>query len=209
MSGTVQDWIDGLADYGLGDDISAASILRDINAVIQDVNSRQTWSFLQATAQVTLTASTAAVTLPTGFNKAISFVIDSLPQVIQPERRETIVKQYAGSLTVPGVPRNYYFIAGAMQLYPVPSTTYTGTLDYYRDEVVVTAATTLTSLLMPLKHQDVYELGLIAKLFAVEDDTEMYGLFTNRFEKKIVDMMDDVTMHQLDMPDRMIDVWAD
>jgi len=208
-SGTVQDWLDTLADYGLGDDITSDDLIGIVNSVIQDANTRQAWSFLQATTTVTLQAGQAQVTLPVRFNKAQGLVIDSAPAVLTPERRETIVKKFVGSLTQTGLPEFYYFIGQNLYVYPIPSQNYTAILDYYQDEVVVTAATPLSSLLIPSKHQDVYVLGTLARLFAVEDDTELFSLFSDRYEKKIVDMMEDVSMHQFDMPDRMVDVWDD
>jgi hypothetical protein len=208
-TGTVQDWINNLVDYGLGDDILPDDLLDIINKVIQDVNTRMDWSYLQTTGTVTLTQGVAQVTLPARFNKSRGLVIDSVPMVLTPERRETILKRYAGSLTATGTPQFYYFIGQNMFVYPIPQQNYTAVIDYDQDEQVVTASTALASLLLPVKHQDVYFLGILARLYLLEDDTEMYQLFAGRFEKKIVDMMDDVTMHQYDMPERVIDVWDD
>lgn len=208
-TGTVADWISNLADYGLGDDITSDDLLSIINGVIADVNSRQAWPFLETTASVNTVAGTAQVTLPTRFSKARGIVIDALSWIVTPERRDTILKQYAGYLTQQGTPINYYFIGQNMYLYPVPDQIYALTMDYTQDEVQVTAATSLASLLMPFKHQSVYMWGIIQQLYALEDDTELYNLFGQRFEKKIVDMMEDIDMHQYDMPDRIVDVWDD
>lgn len=208
-TGTVQDWINNLTDYGLGDDINADDLMEIINKVIQDVNTRYTWPFLDTTTTVTLAQGTAQVTLPARFNKARGLVIPSLPQVLTPERRDTILRKYAGSLTNTGSPMLYYFIGQNMFVFPIPDQSYSAVLDFAQDETTVTATTVLTSLLMPVKHQDVYFLGILARLYLLEDDTEMFQLFAGRFEKKIVDMMDDVTMHQYDMPERVVDVWDD
>lgn len=208
-TGTVADWVTNLADYGLGDDINPDDLLSIINGVIQDVNSRQPWPFLETTSTVTLTAGTAQVPLPTNFSKARAFIIDSLSQVIAPTRREQILKDYAGYITQQGTPYNYYFIGQSMFVYPVPDQNYVCILDYCQDDVQVTLNTVLTSLLIPFKHQSVYMWGIIQQLYALEDDTDLYNLFGARFEKKIVDMMDDINMHQFDMPDRMVDVWDD
>lgn len=208
-TGTVQDWIDNLSDYGLGDDISPDDLLSEVNKVIQDVNSRQTWPYLETTANVTLTAGQALVTAPARLNKVRGLVIDSIGQVLVPERRETIVKKYVGGLTNQGVPFHYYFIGQSMYVYPIPQQSYTAILDYTQDEITVDATTPLASLLLPQKHHAAYFLGLLASLYAMEDDTEMYGLYQSRFEQKIVNMMDDLAMHQLDMPDRVVDVWDD
>lgn len=208
-TGTVADWVTNLEDYGLGDDIDPDDLLGIFNAVIQDVNTRFAWTFLETTAPVTLTAGTAQVTLPARFNKARTFIIDSVPQILQPERRETILKKYAGFLTQKGCPYNYYFIGQSMFVYPIPDANYTAILDYFQDEVQVTLATSLASLLLPVKHQDVYLLGIIQRLYSVEDDTELYSLFGGRFEKKIVDMMEDLNMHQYDMPDYIVDTYDD
>lgn len=208
-TGTVQDWIDNLTDYGLGDDIDPDDLVSIFNSVIQDVNTRYAWPFLDATTNVALNAGQAQVTLPARFNKARGFVIPSIPVVLTPERRDTILSRYPGSLTDTGVPSLYYFIGQNMYVFPTPAQSYSAVLDYAQDEVTVTAATGLSSLLMPLKHQDAYFLGILARLYLLEDDTEMYQLFAGRLEKKIIDMMDDVTMHQYDMPERVVDVWDD
>lgn len=208
-TGTCADWVTELSDYGLGDDVAPDTLWDTINRVIQDVNSRQAWPFLQTTASLTLTAGQAQVTLPARFNKVRSFVIDSQGRILVPDRRENIVKKFVGSLTSTGLPSNYYFIGNSMFTFPIPDQAYTATLDFVEDEVTVSAATALSSLLMPQKHHEVYFLGILSRLYAMEDDTEMYGLFTSRFEQKIVDMMDDLSMHDYDMPDYVVDVWDD
>lgn len=194
-----------LNDHGFEDttDTRKLAILQD---VVWDVCSREPWPFLEQTAAMTFSAATAQLTLPSDFKAALALVIPG-QAVLIPERLDTVTKTYLSQPNQSGLPFQYYFIGEGMYVWPTPDKSYTGTLMYLRVHPALTATSAESEILIPARHHRVLVLGSLAKLYAMEDDTDLGAVFTQQYEQRLVTMEADLWKKQYDRPDRVVDFW--
>lgn len=203
----VTDIIAELDDHGF-QDTSTTRKLAIINDVAHDINSREAWSYLEANAQVPLTAGDNTPTAPANFNKALSFTIPSQGIVLQPERLDVLAKTYT-DLSARGTPTYYYFVGNELRVFWTPDASYTAEMNYVRIQPTLTAVSIETDILLPARHHRVLVLGSLARLYAMEDDPELAALFDGQYERRITQMTEDLIVRQYDRPERVYDVWAD
>lgn len=197
-----------LDDHGFEDtgNTRKLAILQD---TVYDVCSREPWPFLEQTASITLSSgSTSVATLPSDFRAALALVIPSVG-VLTPERLDTVTKSYLSQSSVSGQPYLYYFIGETMRVYPTPDANYTATLMYLRVHPVLTANSVEADILVPVRHHRVLVLGCLAKLYAMEDDTELSSVFMQQYEQRLQLMEADLWKKQYDRPERVVDIWDD
>lgn len=204
----VADIISELDDHGFQDDTTARKMVA-INDTVADVCSREAWPFMEATAAVTI--STDTPTLPADFRASLALVIPSQGVVMVPERLDTVTKTYLvnNPNNSTGLPFLYYFIGNTMKVYPAPDVSYTGTLMYVRNHPTLLSTDVEAAILIPVRHHRVITLGALAKLFAMEDDPDQSMYFAKQYEDRLVMMENDSWKRQYDLPDRVVDVWAD
>lgn len=201
----VADLISELDDHGFADTLASRKV-SVINDVANDVNSRQAWRYLQATTTITLDSVTP--TMPADFRAVISLVIPSTGTILRPEDIRGVRKSYPSSANST-VPFLYYFVGSALSVYPTPDGAYPATLDYYRNQAVLTENSLEGEILLPPRHHRVLVLGALSKLYSMEDDAELAVLFDNQFEARIARMAEDLDMAQFDRPMQVVDVYGD
>lgn len=208
----VSDIISELNDHGF-EDTSDTRKIALINDVIWDINSRNPWRFLRSEATVDFVQGNDSVTLPSDFRAAVSLVIpptNGQPgAVLTPDEEEGVRKTYMLDGRT-GTPTYYYFVGEAlMRLYPTPDMNYTATLDYLRNQVAVSDSTLEAAILLPARHHRAITLGVLSRLYAMEDDTELAAMFEQQFEQRIETMMEDIDRQQFDRPKKVTDVHDD
>jgi hypothetical protein len=194
-----------LDDHGFEDtgNTRKLAILQD---TVYDVCSREPWPFLEQTASVAISSGNAVITLPSDFRAALALVIPSVG-VLTPERLDTVTKSYLAQSAPTGQPFLYYFVGESMRVFPTPDANYTTTLMYLRVHPVLTATSAESEILVPVRHHRVLVLGCLAKLYAMEDDTELSAVFMQQYEQRLQLMEADLWKKQYDRPERVVDIW--
>jgi len=218
---TVQDIFDVLTDYGFTD-TSAARKMEKINATVWDITSREAWPFMEASVDLSFDGIHTYPTnsqpsdglapgesLPPGLSLTdIQSVLDitrvSDGMKLTPIRLQEADTTMPLQLTQAGVPRFYYFIAGALHVAGIPATTDILRMRYIRKHPQLVQTDVESAILIPREHHEVVELGTLVKLYDMEDDTDLSVRFQQLYEKKLQDMRQSVWMRQYDRPDHII-----
>lgn len=204
----VDELVDILDDHGFVD-TSAERKVETINDVVNDINSRQPWRFLESDSDVVITAGDATPEAPVDFAKVLSFVIPAANIVLKPYRADVVRKQWPQALTITGTPFAYYFVGSNLHLLWVPDANYTGRMHYLRNQPELTITSAEDDILLPSRHHRVIALGALARLYAMEDDTDLATYFDAQYERRILTMEQDISLIQYDEHDSILDVWDD
>lgn len=197
-----------LDDHGF-EDTSNGRKVAILNDVAGDVCSREAWPFLEATATISIDAETVTG-LPADFRSSLALILPG-NGILTPERLDTVTKTFlVGNATTPtGQPYLYYFIGNTMKVWPAPDQAYSAMLMYLKVHPTLAADSVESAILLPPRHHRVLVLGSLAKLYAMEDDTELAALFAAQYEQRIQTMEADLWKKQYDRTDRIVDVWED
>lgn len=204
---TVQDLIDELDDHGFSDTSSARKV-SIINDVANDINSRNPWKYLRASASLSIVSGNDTPSTPATMRQVIGITIPSISGILLPEDLRGIRKTYRGDTTA-AQPTSYYFVGNTLKIYPVPDANYTATIDYVQNQATLTSSSVEADILLPARHHRCIVLGSLAKLYAMEDDTDLSPLFENQYESRILTMTEDLTAEQYDRPSRVLDVYQE
>lgn len=204
---TVQALIDELDDHGFSD-TGITRKLSIINDVMDDINSRNPWKHLRASGTLNLVSGNDTPTTPTNMRQVLGITIPSVQGILMPEDLRGIRKTYRGD-TTPAQPTRYYFVGNTLKVYPVPDANYTATIDYVQNQTDVVQGDAEAVILLPPRHHRCIVLGALAKLYAMEDDTDLSPLFENQYETRILTMTEDLSAEQYDRPNRMVDVYQE
>jgi hypothetical protein len=203
---TVQDLMDAMTDHGFSDTATARKI-ELINDAYQDICSREAWPFLEKQATgVTVVGAANWAAQPADLGEVLSIVIDATSDILVPMRLDDLTKRFSGSLTTRGRPAYYTFVAGQIQLYPVPDGVYTLTISYVSSPAKLTAAGDTP--VLPDRHARTILLGAVASAYDMEDDTDLAMKFDAKFEKRIATMKYDLMTRQFDRPDTVFDMFG-
>lgn len=208
---TVAEWITELDEHGF-EDTSSIRKVAILNDTVWDVCSREPWPFLEDSVTLTYGGSLAtASNFPTDFSKVLSLTDPTNGTTIRWERWEVVQKQYPTTMTDTGLgaPQLYYNRANEINVYPVPSSSDTLTLNYIKWPTELTANSVEADILIPPRHQRVVLLGTLAKLYAMEDDPELSALFKEDYENRIGMMREDLIRFQYDLADHIFVVNED
>lgn len=209
----VSEIITILDDHGFSDAVTQTKV-DAINDAYWDVCSREPWPFLEKSASVSFTAGDDTPTMPTDFRAVLSLFIPAQSLVLQPERLDTLAKNYPAQLgSTAAADRNrplfYYFVGNELRLYPTPDAAYTATLFYVSWPAELTSGTLEAAIMVPARHHRVLVSGALSHLYRQEDDPDNAMLFETQLEKRLQSMRNDVYQRQFDRPDRVVDVYGD
>ena len=211
MAWALNDIKDAMRAHGFTDMLDS-----DMEAIINDayfdVCSRDTWPFLEKTANITISAGQGALTSqPTDLGSVLKAVIDATGTPLMPIRLDDFTTRFAGMLGSVGQPYYYYFIDDQMYVYPNADTTYTLTLRYLATPQRLDNSLPGTSdiPLIPDRHRRVILLGSLVSANAMEDDTDLAAWFEQQFEARLARMTQDLWKKQWDRPDMIyaLDDW--
>lgn len=191
-----------MQEHGFSD-TSTARLNALLNDAYYEVCSRYPWPFLEAEdASVTLAAASGDPgSLPTDLRAVVSLVNNSDGGwALVPERWEYLQKVYAGALTLPAPPVYYYFVADTLHTFPLSDKAYTFQMRYIRFPVALVNDTDVPYI--PERHRRVIVLGALRAAYRMEDDAELGQVFENQFEARIQQMVEDLTRHDYDRPER-------
>lgn len=201
----VQDIIDILDLHGF-EDVETADKVAVINDVLQEINTREPWPFLEVVADIddSDVDSEGAVTLDPVASSILDIVnTQSYGRSIRWIRRDDHFKRNATQLDLTGTPYKYFFVADTLYLWPIPDGgTYRVTYLQIQEEVDSSSAE--TDMLLPARHHRLVALGALYKLHSQEDDPENAGLFKGQFDEKLILMRQDLFKKQWDSPDNIL-----
>ena len=200
---TLNDMILEMRNHGF-EDTDAATLTDLLNDAYEDIWGREAWPFREGTATVTITGGTAQVPMPADFGKVIAFIIDNQSIVLEPKRLEEITRDYSGDLTTTGSPLYYYFIGNNVYVFPVPDSTYTGTVRYIK--AFTPLANPTDTPVLPSNHR-IIVLGALVSAYDMEDDNDIAARFQARFEARYQTVREEWWMRQYDRPEMHADLY--
>lgn len=200
---SVQDWIDELNDHGFTD----TSITRKvalINDTIWDICSREPWPFLEKSATLNFDgASPVPTNQPGDFRAVLSLVRSDTGDPLDPERYDVMQRKYGQTLLQSGQPVAYYFLKNKLNIYFVPSSSQTLTLEYLCNHAAVSQSSVEADVLIPAQHHRAVLLGTLYKLYDMDDDFDIGASFQAQYEDRIDKMRNQLWQVQFDRPDRI------
>ena len=206
----VSEILSELVDHGF-EDTSTERKLAKINDAMWDIESREPWPFLEKSVALNFDGTSPTPTnMPTDFKTAL-WLYDTINGVtIWPERLSTIRDRYGNNIGLVGEPASYYFVAGQIRLYPVPSAS-TGRfqLDYIATQPELDENDVSADILLPARHHQAIVLGALFRLYKMEDDPENGNMFQIDFENRIQQMHEDLFRRQYQRSDRIFVVDED
>lgn len=202
----VSEMVSEVRDHGF-DDLTESRILSFLNDTYLDICSREPWPFLEATATLTVSAA-GLVTAPTDIRSILNIYDATNGGKLQPQRLDDISDLYGQNLAESASQaRHYYFIAGALYVYPVPSAVLKA--NYIKNPAILTASPD-TSPILPVHVHRLLVTGALAKAAVMEDDPDLAAVYTNMFETRLSQARSALWMRQYDQPESIQDMfWED
>ena len=187
-----------LDDHGFADTSSTRKVAV-VNDTYWDICGREDWPFLEAVSTSISTVNAQSfITMPANFLRAISLANPSGTFTLLYEDYETMAKLYPTLETTTGTPLYYYFIAGVINLYPVPNAVLSLKLRFTAWPAELAANATESAILIPQRHHRALVTGALSRLYAMEDDPENSAIFSDQYEKRIEHIARDLLKRRID-----------
>lgn len=201
-----------IKSYGF-DDLSNSVLFTHLNQAYQDINTIESWPYLEKTLVSTFAATTAQFTATTDIKQVLSLVNTTQQYPLAPIRSDVFYKDYVTSLTLTGQPALYHTPTVSatapnglvINVWPIPPTA--GTACQLRYLYIPPTLTLTTDIpVIPERFHRILTFGTLLSLYQMEDDTEasmrMQGLY-DRMEQR---MRDDLWSQNFDQNDAISDV---
>lgn len=199
---SIPDMIAELDDYGFEDTADTRKVAQ-INNAIWDICSREPWPFLEKEISLNFDGVSATPTnLPSDLSAVLKITNTTTGQRVNPIRLDDLEDNYATQITTVGTPQVYYFLADDLNLTPIPpAATGQWRMKYISWPAAVNSLSLESSIVIPARHHQAIMYGTLARLNAMEDDSELGDYFEAKGEKKIQLMRNDLWRHHYDGPD--------
>jgi hypothetical protein len=201
----VQKMFDIFTAYGFESDdvLTDERKLEALNETYWDASGREDWPFLEATATYTFAGGSATpITPATDIDIVEAIYRTSDGKRIEPWRRDDFFQTYASNLTQNGSPSLYYFEGGALNFYPLPTSSDVVVVKYHKIPPALLQTTLEASVLFPPKfHRSVLVMGALSRLALAQDDVDMSNAYERLYEKALAFMVADQLDQQSDRPD--------
>lgn len=196
--------LDNFVSYGFetDDELTDARKLEALNEVYFDACSREAWPFLEASIALTFDGTSVSPNNDPGDIGLITSIVRSDGYVIEPFRRDDFLEQYGSALTQTGPPLLFYQEAGAIKVWPVPSSADSITVQYIKIPPALTSVSSEGEILIPPRwHRHVLVKGALVELAILQDDPDTAQVYKAEFEEAINRMVDDLFPQQSMRPD--------
>lgn len=195
-----QAMITALNDHGFTDESTTAKV-RALQESVWDIEGREPWPFIEKTATLAFNGSSSAPTnLPSDFRAATYLRLIGQSQKLRPVEPDELETLANGDLVGVGYSRAYYFEAGILRVWPVPSATDTAWLRYLRWSAAITDTSLETDFLIPKQFHRLIVYGALWKLYDMEDDPELATRFEQHYENGLGQMRAALWARQYDEP---------
>lgn len=201
----VPTMLDIFVSYGFetDDELTEDRKMEALNETYWNAAARQSWPFLEKTVNLTFSGTSGVPTNDPGDIGeviTVSRVSDGVRQ--EPWRMDDFYEYYGNQLTQGGSPLLYYFEAGQLTAYPIPSSTESLRVKYIRVPVELTATSVESDIKFPARyHRSVIVMGTLSKLAVMQDDPELGATYGGLYEQALAMMVDDVFKQQSQRPD--------
>lgn len=196
----VATMLDIFVSYGFetDDELTEDRKMEALNETYWDACSRDEWPFLESSVVLTFAGGSGTPSNDPGDIgqvMTVSRVADGVRQ--EPWRMDDFYEYYANQLTQAGSPLLYYFEAGQIKVYPIPSTSDSIRVKYIQVPDELTADSLETDIKFPKRyHRAVIVMGTLSKLAVMQDDPDLGASFAGLYERALVNMVEDVFKQQ-------------
>jgi hypothetical protein len=197
---TVNDLIQELNDHGFTDTGTPRKVAL-INDTIWDISERALWPFLEQTVTHSFTGSSAvSEDEPTDRRVTLSLVDVSTGRPLVPFRLDDFEKKFGSRVTETGEPLVYFYVGTELNVWPVPPSSAELRERYVRVPAAVNDASVEADIIIPKQHHRAITLGVLLKLYDMEDDPELAMRFEQHYEARIERMKNSLQLLQVDRP---------
>ena len=190
---------------------SAAEIKTYLNDTQNDVFNEYRLPFMETSQNYTLTASVADITngvgLPTNFVQALDLVLTTsgTQSVLTYRDIRDIERLYSDPtnsvINPPNVPREWYYYAETINVFPLPLAAYTATLRYYKKPTLLSADADIPDL--PSEFEELLVAGAAYRVLQVKDNYAQAGIFENKYNELLQKLAVKYSVHQVGTATRM------
>ena len=196
--------LDNFVSYGYetDDELTDARKLEAINEAYWDICSREAWPFLESSVTLTFDGTVNTPTNDPGDIGVVTSAVGANGRILEPWRRDDFLENFGGVLAQTGAPGLFYFEAGLIKVWPVPSSGNTATIQYIKVPKALLANDAEVSILIPPRwHRAVLLKGALIELAILQDDPDTAAIYKAEFEEGIARMTDDLFPQQSMRPD--------
>lgn len=206
----VADMLSEMNDHGFTDTSNSRKVAM-LNDALYDVAARESWPHLETTLNLTFNGSSAVPTnQPADLGSVIGLVdLTNGNRKLEWTRMDVLDGQGV-DYTQTGTPLYYFFVGDDINLWPIPPSTTSVRLRYYRIPAAMTETTLSAAIDWPVPHHRLLTMGALYRLYDLEDDPELAVRFQQHYEQRIATAVADLFQRQVDRPDRIyLDPWFD
>lgn len=212
---TVATMLTDFQDHGFTD-IDQAHFLTYLNHAYMQFCTREPWPFLEKLFNGNFTASQAQqFTAVTDVKQVLSIINTAQGYELCPDRPETIYKNFAQFLTVPGAPIYYYTpvvnaaapMGKQVHVYPPPNAADTAQMRYIYIPPLLTTGTDVP--VVPERFHRILTFGALWQAYRLEDDPQSGDEYETMFEEGILNARNDLWDNQYDRPDYVANIMDD
>jgi hypothetical protein len=204
----VSDLYDHLSAHGFTD-VLDADLNFILNGVVLDVN-RELPFYLDATNDVgwdegsDTPRTTGDDSWPQNVSAIKKLINPTTGTIILPEEHEYLMMRYANTLTQLGEPFFYYFIGEELHVFPIPDADLTLNMSYVQFQIELDQDSDEDDIILPARyHFTILKAGMLKGLYAMEDDYNAAGYWSNQFDASMLQALMEINMKQLDRPARI------
>ena len=197
----VSAMLSDIDDHGFTDTSSERKMAM-LNEAYWDVCGREPWPFLEATVNLTFDGTNPTPTnLPSDFHAVISMDTDD-NWTMQHIDYDDWYSRYSSVTTATGKARMFYFVAGQLNVYPIPAASDVVKLYYIRTPAELQSTDLEAAIVIPKQyHRALLVNGAIYRLDAMEDDADIAYGFQQYYEAAIQRMREFMWRRQYQRPE--------
>lgn len=212
---TVATMLTDFQDHGFTD-IDQAHFLTYLNHSYMMFCTREPWPFLEKTFTGNFTASQAQqFASTTDIKQVLSLINTTKGYPLDPERVETVIKNFSYDLITPGTPALYYTpqvntaapMGKQIAVYPIPASADAVQMRYIYIPALLTTGTDVP--VVPERFHRILTFGALWQAYRLEDDPQSGDEYETMFEEGIQMARNDLWDSQYDRPDYVVDIMDD
>lgn len=203
-----------IKNFGFSD-FSNADLFTHLNYAYQDLNSIESWPYLEKTTTTNFAVGSPQFAAITDIKQILSIINTVQGYELVPMKPDDFYKQYSNVLTLTGIPLIYYQpqvnaaapMGWQTNVWPVSSVTTACQLRYLY--IPATLVNTTDIPVLPERFHRILTYGSLVSLYQLEDDTDSSIRFQGLYDRMLARMRDDLWTKQFDLNDTILDVTND
>lgn len=192
-------------------DISDSDLYTHLNYAYEDINTIESWFYLEKKVTANFAATAAQFTATTDIKQVLSIINVAQGYPLTPMRSDIFYKDYCNVLTITGNPVLYHTptVNAAVpngltiEVWPIPPVA-SAQLRYLYIPPLFTATTDIP--VLPQRFHRILTWGTLLSIYQMEDDTDASGRFQGLYDRQLMRMRDDLWAQNFDQNDTIADV---